>query len=369
MKGRTIYTKDPDINIYGSLDEKRNHVYSLSTLINNESDVDELFNWLKKAQGSGKMIFRGVTESFYKNYSHSQRKFKPFLHTSESYELFYELIIDTVVYAKNWNNQTIKKYLFKLGIEDNLFAYLSLMQHFGIPTPLIDFTRNPFVALFFATRKSGDSSYFNNIKEYCSLYFMNGDYQYLNSYRNHFINTVNKNIYDGYSRERAFFYGLRFTPTLLINETDEMFNINNNINIINQEGLFILNGDPNQPLEDQYNHEIEGRKERLLANDKSIENIKDSKLMGCWEIHKSMNGHIRDRLDKEFGISQNYLFPNLHEFKMDFDSSFNYPQRQDVEVNGNYWKNRERAVKYSKLTPGLNAIEGQAITFTRVDKK
>ena len=44
MKDRTVVTKDPDINIYGSLDEKRNHVYSLSTLINNENDIEEIFN-------------------------------------------------------------------------------------------------------------------------------------------------------------------------------------------------------------------------------------------------------------------------------------------------------------------------------------
>lgn len=33
---------------------------------------------------------------------------------------------------------------------DSKFAWLSIMQHYGVPTRLIDFTQSPIIALFFA---------------------------------------------------------------------------------------------------------------------------------------------------------------------------------------------------------------------------
>ena len=354
-----IQTRDPLKNFYTSFEEKKESIHSLNNRIKSTEDVEKLFNWLGKAKEHGYIIFRGMSESNYKHYSHSQRQFSSLLHNRESYELFYELIIDTVEYAKKWNNGTIKKYLLKLGIEDNFFAYLSLMQHYGIPTPLIDFTRNPYVALYFSTSKHSPLLNENDINEYCSLYFINGDYHFLNGFRRHFENTIQKNLRDGYSKERAFFYGLRFTPYLIIRENDLLFQISNNINIVNQEGLFILNGDPNQPLEDQ--HSLDRRREKNSSS-------RSSKLFGCWEIHKSMNGYIREKLNSEMGINESFLFPDMHKLKSDFKTEFRYPTDLEVSPDGSYWRSRERAIKYTRLSKGLQQIEGQPITFTKISR-
>lgn len=345
MASRIIQKKDPLNDFYFSFEEKSKSIHTLSKRIESEKDVLELFHWLSKAKEKGYMIFRGTTESYYKHYSHSQRQFSPLMHTAESYELFYELIIDSVEYAKKWNHGTIKNYLMKRGIEDNFFAYLSLMQHYGIPTPLIDFTRNPYVALFFATRKVIDHNKKGDIKDYCSLYFINRHYQYLNSFRRHFENTIEVNLKNGYSKERAFFYGLRFTPHLIIDETDNLFQINNNINIVNQEGLFILNGEPHQPLEDKHSLQMEMRNKNLKKKHTDEENYLSTKLFGCWEIHKSMNPFIFNKIYEEMGITYSFLFPDMQKLRSDFEAEFEFPTNLDVSSEGSYWKNRERAIK------------------------
>lgn len=47
-----------------------------------------------------------------------------------------------------------KLFLQHIPTEDDIFQWLALMQHYGAPTRLIDFTWSPFVAAFFALEKA-----------------------------------------------------------------------------------------------------------------------------------------------------------------------------------------------------------------------
>lgn len=64
-------------------------------------------------------------------------------------------------YLESIEKQLIKRFKESIGedcAEDTSFVkYMSLMQHYGMPTRLLDFTRSPNIALFFALNSQGEA--------------------------------------------------------------------------------------------------------------------------------------------------------------------------------------------------------------------
>lgn len=101
------------------------------------TDVDELIKKLNNYKNN--FAFRGQSDSNWKLTSSLERM----VNQSEKNRIYEDFYL----------NQFRKKFpLYSKDFESpkNKLSWLSLMQHYGVPTRLIDFTTSPFVALYFA---------------------------------------------------------------------------------------------------------------------------------------------------------------------------------------------------------------------------
>jgi len=94
------------------------------------------------------IIFRGQKDPKWKLSSSFERKIKP-------QELSHH--IEDFLVGKF--EKGIKAYLPSKNILSSKFELLTLMQHYGAPTRLVDFTDSPYVAAYFAFESSSESDY------------------------------------------------------------------------------------------------------------------------------------------------------------------------------------------------------------------
>ena len=161
---------------YSSFEEKKEFFNNGEIKI--DHNIEKIFEEIKKFKEEGdSFIFRGCSEAKYRLYNSAQRLYiNQELHKqvppdsiSEHYKDFISKLIES---CKKWNNGVIKKLLENAGIqEDNSLAYLSYMQHYGVPTPFLDYSYNPYDSLFFAIDNLNDQSSDNEIDNYFSFYY------------------------------------------------------------------------------------------------------------------------------------------------------------------------------------------------------
>lgn len=248
-------------------------------------DIDEIFSQFEKfykRKNPNKMIFRGLNEATYKMYTSSQREW-----INHGSDIIYSDYLNTLLAnAKNWNNGILKKYMKSLnkGLEENNLAYFSIMQHFGLPSPLLDFSYNPFVALYFAC-KDVEKCYFDddveNIRNFFSVYFIFPRWLKTKDFTKTMTSLNLKKIQnEAYQLENDCF-------------------VNNNLNIIAQEGLFLVNT---------------SSKDDLISVMKKLDIEKKQKFFGCYNFHKSLAYMIKNKL-KDNGIIDELLYPDLNKLK------------------------------------------------------
>ncbi|MCS4303327.1 FRG domain-containing protein [Chryseobacterium sp. BIGb0232] len=277
-----------------------------------DKNVQKIFELIKGFQETGSgFIYRGCGEAKYKLYNSAQRMYiNQELHKqvaddmiSEHYKDFISNLISA---TKRWNNEVVKKLLINSGIdENNDLAYLSYMQHFGVPTPFLDYTNNPYVALFFAIDGINFTPSDNEIDNYFSLYF---------TYKSNTAFLTWQMVFDKNIKEKDISYeSIDLNCMSIILPETEFYKIFNSANIINQEGLFLFNNHPWYPLERTYKEDVEHTKSSL-GEDKFNELMILDTVSGCINIHKSLIPAIRLKLN-EMGITANYIYPDMVNFK------------------------------------------------------
>ncbi|GGZ66442.1 FRG domain-containing protein [Mesonia mobilis] len=277
-----------------------------------DHNIEKIFDEIKKYTEEGdSFIFRGCSEAKYRLYNSAQRLYTnqelhkqvPSDSISEHYRDF---ITELIKSCKDWNNGVVKKLFKNAGInENNSLAYLSYMQHYGVPTPYLDFSYDPYVALFFAIDNLNYQASNNEIDNYFSFYYTYTKATMFESWK--FV--FDKNL----KTDEITYEKIDENDMSIILPDDEFYQIVNSVNIINQNGLFFYNNHPWYPLERTYKEfvdyfiEEKGREkfDQLLMHDT---------FSGCYNIHKSLIPAIKQRLN-EMGINKNYIYPDMNDFR------------------------------------------------------
>ena len=130
--------------------------------------------------------------------------------------------------CREWEEGIIVKYLTNNGIEASDLILLTIMQHYGAPTPLLDFSSNINVALYFAAQIDSPKS----LDDYMSVYSLNVNQ---NAERLIKLSEHPQLISKSY-QELA-----KLEQLILIDRSDIL---SSNLNIIAQEGLLLMNYHP-----------------------------------------------------------------------------------------------------------------------------
>lgn len=300
------------------LDEYKNFKEKSKFFLDGEKKIDNsienVFERLMEFETLGDcFIYRGCNEAKYMLYNSAQRlyltnelfKQVPSNSISEHYKVFISELIES---SKSWNNGVIERLLNSYGISgNNSLAYLSFMQHYGIPTPLLDYTSNPFVALYFAIDGCSFTPSDNEIDNYFSLYY---------SYENATAFECWKDCFNYLIEKKDLTYEtLDENEMGIFQPKNKVFQMLNNVNIINQNGLFFYNNHPWYPLEKTFKDYAKYMKKRLGLR-KWNEQLWHNEISGCFNIHKSLIPIIKDKLI-ENGIDKNFIYPDLTNFKKD----------------------------------------------------
>jgi len=256
-------------------------------------------------------MFRGMSEAKYKLLTSAQRFW--IINELEQWWRPRRYLEFVQKFVDNARHKLLFKKVFeyyRLAPNQRDFPILSILQHYGAPTPLMDWSYNLDVALFFATENVQVSYSGNDIDHYFSIYHIDKKEQKWNEFNNllEFSRGSFPQISSFYGWEdnrNSIFYISDFEdkriPTRSFIDERPITTFYNQ-NIIPQEGLFIFNPFPTKPLEDCFNtnHWENGNNLELIP-------------FNCVNIKKDLGEYIRRKIKVE-GIDRDFIYPELRQY-------------------------------------------------------
>ena len=263
-------------------------VFASHVIVNSKSELDYCLKDLETKQKHRKerFLFRGHNEAAFKLYTSSQRfwDYRDLAITGINYT---EAIVKMI---KTLKDGPLHDYYKRLGVIQNDWLYLSFLQHYGAPSPLLDFSRRYDVALFFAFDEvcfSGKTE----IDNYVSMYYYR-TVEAANGYSCSVIKLAEKAAENKLTMQgKQFWDDLSYPKIIAENETvivpaysrtsaiknknKEQVSIYSiaNLNSTAQEGEFVCNGSSDKPLEEIW-----------IRNSKAC--------LHCIDIHKALYEYV-----------------------------------------------------------------------------
>jgi hypothetical protein len=313
------------IDTYATLADKAEHYDSIN--IDSKADLDNLISQWSGKNIDKSMIFRGLTEAKYKLFNSAQRFWngEEIDRLGRNYQDFIQTEIDK---AKAFHNNLLIKFYNAFDQTAYDLSILSFLQHYKAPTPLLDFTYNFDCALFFGT----DGLIHNpstDIGNYFSIYAIDTrprDFVSFISHLDSSISQINEILQQNkemeidtieilndieqlkysYFQNLTLFYLPGFIPggipfAIKNRPNFKLIYNQHNLNVINQEGLFVFNSDATHPLEDYFSG----------GYGTGFQSTFQLQKMKCWNIHKSLNEYIVRYLteNRPIPINKEFIFP------------------------------------------------------------
>jgi len=329
------FSSDKYLSEYETLLQKS--IFFTQINIETKEEFDEVFNEFLTTKNT---LFRGLNEAKYRLYSSLQRGWI----TSKLYEkhLSYETFLKSLIEnAKSQEGGVLSKYFDKIRIDtENDLAVLSFLQHYGCPTPLLDWTYSFPNALFFATQNLQKPKGSWEIEKYFCVYYLEEEFFEKKSMQKIFnvgLQKQKENLkkeFTEHLKASGVFEGL-IDKLITQEHIDKMFYIlhgkqlmtymtkiekiikvpmlyfsdvktddnlkyclNTSMNIVNQNGVFTWNAHPTKPIE-----------HIPFENSQKNESNKAILFSKCININKDLAAHVKKRLTK-LGISNKFIYPS-----------------------------------------------------------
>ena len=305
---------------YESFEEK-SEVFKENFKIDNEEEVDSIVSMYSSHEKD--FLYRGINTATYKLYSSSQVQWmlSDAISKKTNIEVYYNFIMDSIELTRE--NNRVKQYIKDNGISDNDLFILALMQHYGMPSPVLDFSHSIFGALYFAWDKCDRtlSDTQTQLSDYTSLYVINKKIDWVNCSVQNVMRNSAEQLNDMLQKDKLFTAGMVDTkdvekeflklPYLKFKDWNFVAVEDNpenpvkisipalkfdceyqiiNDRIISQQGMFIANNTLDKPLVE-------------LMNDWCKE-----KYFVCYNIHKKLLDYIKQKYFDTNDINEERMY-------------------------------------------------------------